>query len=210
MKAIKYIKTAVFVLTALGVVDFMTRMGLDVAGRYQYKDFGNPTLFRTLADIILLTACIFLAARQWTQKNIGLLYWTASLTFIVLLVPDIASWLYLTDFNPIYYYILTVFSLAILIILYDFSTNMNINFKFLLIGGLLFIASGFVYDIVVINIPYQDPTDEIIDKQISNQKTLYWIYYIGLLLKITGLTRLITRKIKTTRPNIGYRQAGGE
>ncbi|MCB0429947.1 MAG: hypothetical protein H6585_06820 [Flavobacteriales bacterium] len=197
MKAIRYIRTAIFTLAALGMVDFMTRTGLDAAGRYSYSDFNNHALSRTLADVLLLTAFIFLAARQWMQKGRDPLYGMASLIFILLLIPNIGTWLYLTNVSPIYPYILTVFSLPILIILHDLSAARHINFKFPLIAGLFFIASGFVYDIACINLPFQDPTPEIINKRISQQKTLYWLYYIGMLLMTTGVLQRMTRKLKT-------------
>lgn len=68
--------------------------------------------------------------------------------------------------------------------------------------GLLFMVSGFIYDIAVINITHQDPTLQILNQQISSQKTLYGLYYTGIILTITGLARLIRNKLKARGPGV--------
>lgn len=193
MKAFKYINTTVFALAALSIIDFITSSGLEVAGRFQYNEFDNPTIYRTIADFLLLTSLILLAMSQWTPKKKNPVYFISALTYILIIFPDINTWLWLTNGNPIYLVILIIHTLPFLMIFHNFNIDLNLDFKFTLTAGIFFLLFAFIYDIVIINITYPDPAPEVYDKFISNLKILSWLYYIGIILTITGLTHILTR-----------------
>lgn len=182
-------------MTALSVIDLMTRTEMNIAGRYQFDDFTYPVLFRILADIIVLISLVFIAIHAWSHKIKGPVYWTASLMYLFLTSPDIFVWLWMTDYNPIYWYFLTVHSFPILIILYNFIDEKKVSFKFVFIIGLIFLFTGYIYEIIFINIPYQDFTPDLFDKQICNKKILYSLYYIGVNIIVLGFIRMLTRKL---------------
>lgn len=96
---------------------------------------------------------------------------------------------------------MTVHTMPIIIILHNFITTKNINYKYILFGGVLIIVSGILYDLFTNSIPYQDPPPELIEKEKSNLKTKYWFYFIGLVLTTVGLARLIARKLILSRKN---------
>jgi len=154
MKAFKYINTTVFALAALSIIDFITSSGLEVAGRFQYNEFDNPTIYRTIADFLLLTSLILLAMSQWTPKKKNPVYFISALTYILIIFPDINTWLWLTNGNPIYLVILIIHTLPFLMIFHNFNIDLNLDFKFTLTAGIFFLLFAFIYDIVIINITY--------------------------------------------------------
>ena len=196
MKIIRYIKIFVFVLVALSILDFMNP-DINSAGRFQFYDFESARQLRAWTDVILLLSLIVMAIKTWSDKRYGILYWTAASAYILLISLDLNEWVWLTYSMFIYYIIITIHTLPILIILHDLLSK--ISAKKIFIIGLLFIFLGVVYDIVFINIPAQDPTPEMIDRGILDQRILGWLYYLGAVVTTLGITNLIDSVVQKNR-----------
>lgn len=192
MKIFLILRTAVFVVTALGVIDLMTGSGLNAAMRHGFGDVTNPPLIRTLVDMCQLVCLAILAVKQWSGNRTGALYIVTGIAFLILILPDLNSFLFLSDYNIIYYLILATFTFPVLVILYDDSRLLSVKPRHILIAALLIILSGFLYDLLVIGLPYQDPPQELIEKQMRHQQIVRWMWYWGMVCFAVGLMRIIS------------------
>ena len=70
-----------------------------------------------------------------------------------------------------------------------------------LIGGILIIIVGFIYDVIFAGIPYQDPTPSMTQKYNFHRTVAESIELIGLVLLLISLVGIVLRKFN--KPNKG-------
>ncbi|WP_026209589.1 hypothetical protein [Cytophaga aurantiaca] len=187
----KYLNTFFFGIAALAVIDFMTRDGIDSAARYLYKDFEFGITYRTIDDWLLLTSLFYLLLQEWSTTPNKRLSAIASIVYTGVIMIDIHIWLWWTQWSWLYYYITIIHTIPILI---AFSKlKIDIKPKQLLFIGLAIIFIGFLFDVIFINIPYPDMTDEIFDRNIIVEKTRNMIYYVGFVSIAFGMITLVKK-----------------
>lgn len=72
--------------------------------------------------------------------------------------------------------------------------------KSLILIGVSILIIGFLFNVIFINIPPQDPSPEIIQQRIESYKAEELIYYSGFAVLTLGLILGLVRKIKKAAP----------
>jgi len=194
-KTFRYIKIILFALTTLSIVSFL--VGEDSPARFQYN---HNAVLRRFADIISLCSIVFLASRQWKPRGIDKFFIISCLTYFSFTILDLSVWLWWAR-SSLYIYIIIIHSLPIPILLHQLLSGRQIKIKTYFITGLIICFLGFAYDIVFINIPYQDVTAELFEKSIIQEKIRNSLYYIGLIILSVGFIKTITsQKIVHRQP----------
>lgn len=166
------------------------------AGRYQYRNFEFEVVYRTIADWLLLTSLFYLLIQEWNSVSNKRLSTIASIIYITIIMVDMYVWLWLTHANPIYYYITLVHTFPILVIIS--KLKIDIKPKQLFFIGLAILLAGFLFDMVFINIPYPDMTDDIFDRNLLLEKTRNLIYYVGFVTIVFAVITF-TKRIKSAK-----------
>jgi membrane-associated HD superfamily phosphohydrolase len=193
----KYLNTFFFAIAVLATYNFMT--SYEPAGRYQYRNFEFEVVYRTIADWLLLTSLFYLLIQEWNSVSNKRLSTIASIIYITIIMVDMYVWLWLTHANPIYYYITLVHTFPILVIIS--KLKIDIKPKQLFFIGLAILLAGFLFDMVFINIPYPDMTDDIFDRNLLLEKTRNLIYYVGFVTIVFAVITF-TKRIKSAKTAI--------
>jgi hypothetical protein len=114
---------------------------------------------------------------------------------------DMNIWLWLAQWTWVYYEIILVHTLPMLIILSKLKIDIKARYLFFL--GLSIVLIGFLFDIIFINIPYPDITDELFDRNLLLEKTRNIIYFVGFVTIAFALIRVVK---KTTAATIAVQQ----
>jgi hypothetical protein len=77
--------------------------------------------------------------------------------------------------------------------------------KYLLYIGLVLLILSFIYDVIFINIPFQDPSPQMIENRDRQYFIKDSLFYCGLIVTACGLTERIINKINKKPENGGYR-----
>ena len=164
----------------------------NAAGRYQYRDFEFGVVYRAIASVLLLTSLFYLLLQEWSDAPNKRLSAIASIIYIVTIMIDMHVWLWWFKWGWVYYEIILVHTLPILVILS--KLKIDIKPKHLFFTGFQIICLGFLFDIIFINIPYPDMTDELYERTITLEKIRNLIYYTGTVTLLSGIITLIKRR----------------
>lgn len=176
MKYLKYIKIILLVMTSLEIYHFE---GM----RYQYHNFYNPLLFRTLADLILMIILVYIAILTY-QQTLGTFYHKIlSLTCIILLLPDIYVWMNaIARFKcHICFYHLIFLAPIILIMLHIILQNKKVNIKYFLLSSLILIGLGFAFKFFVIAPQEKDIINYPFEKETIDYQIYTFLYCLGIM-----------------------------
>jgi hypothetical protein len=192
MKAIKYIKIAIFTLATLGIFDFiLSSQSTSSPGRYHFSDFDDTGYLRSWIDVILLTSLIIFTIYQWKPKKRTSVYWTVSFTYMLFISMDLGVWGWHLSESSLYFIILSVQSLPIMILLSEMSQRVPL--KYIFITGVVFLTGGFVFEnLFGVRNFFTDGispemTEKMIYKLIRDQKILFGFYYLAIVISISGL-----------------------
>ncbi len=202
MKALKVFKTIVFLWVAFGVYTQLYALfssdvhdQLNSAFRYQYVVTGYPTVFRTIADVALIAALVFMAVRQWLPENQGYRFWIPALSYFILILPDIYVWLWLINYGWAYRIILALHTLPLLFLLCEFANHQTLKPKYIFITAIFLLLAGFACDALFIDHSFPARTFEFFEKNsLMFYRVIHCLYYAGIVVLLTGLAQIINLK----------------
>ncbi|MBS0244928.1 MAG: hypothetical protein JSS20_22375 [Proteobacteria bacterium] len=67
----------------------------------------------------------------------------------------------------------------------------------IILGGLLVLAAGAIYNVVFVNIPYQDPTPELQARWLFDEAVSRWIMGVGIAGIVVGAVQLAWRRMRS-------------
>jgi len=196
-KIVGYIKIILFLLTGLSILSFITQNPSSAPARFQ---FNHVSIVRELADFLCLCSILFLTYRQWKPNGTDNYFIVSMCLFLFISILDIHVWLWWTSTGSLYLLLTIVHSLPIPYLLNQTFSNLEIKTKTFFVAGFVICVLGFLYDIVFINIPIQDITPELFEKNMRQEKIKNWFYYIGILIAVTGFVKRISEKKAAHRP----------
>lgn len=200
----RYLQAAIFFIAALSVAEFMTRTGLQATLRFNYKNFPDPTLFRTIADFLQLITLLLFTGFYALNSFIRPWFQLCVTVFFLLIMPDIISWLWLTANGPGFWNYIILYSFPLVFLLFELAAEGTIRPAHLRYFSGGFLASALLYDLLLVNTGYSDEMMAQTSIQIAEQKTLFALLFMGV---VSGLTYALHRLV---RADAGYTLSTGQ
>ena len=73
--------------------------------------------------------------------------------------------------------------------------------RFVLLLGIVLLIMGFIFEMILAGIPYQDPTPELTQKYMNYVFVAHILYKVGIPIVLLGLITIIAIKLKKHQPN---------
>jgi hypothetical protein len=143
-KAFKRVSFCVYLLAFLGLASIVFEASDEQPLRFQYRDISPDGLVRTIIDYIQLIALLVLmlnAVKNFQFNKI--LVVISIITYSLFILIDVNTWLFYTNEDILYAFIIAVESLPLVLFFYQ-SHMFKKEFKGVLITGIIGMLIGFL------------------------------------------------------------------